>query len=191
MTPGDRAELEAIDEQIADLLARRRALVPGGTRLAGSAIRIDHVAIAVRDLDEAVATYRRTLGFELVERRHVEGAASGMLLAEMRAGPITFVLVQDDSERSNVTRYIEEYGPGVQHVAIAVDELPGVLEELGGRGCELLTGVIESPGLQQAFTRREPNSGIQIELVSRGGESGFTQNNIRDLFEAMERENVV
>ena len=114
-----------------------------------------------------------------------------MFLAEMRAGPITFVLVQGDSERSNVTRYVEERGPGVQHVAIAVDDLPALLEELDERGCELLTGVVESPGLQQAFTRREPNSGTQIEFVSRRGEAGFTQNNIEDLFEAMERENVV
>jgi 4-hydroxyphenylpyruvate dioxygenase-like putative hemolysin len=191
VTSDERSELEAIDDQIADLLARRRELLPSSSRLAGSAICIDHVAVAVRDLDEAIDTYRRTLGFELVERRRIEGVASGMLLAEMRAGPIAFVLVQGNSERSNVTRYIEEYGPGVQHVAIAVDDLPGVLDELDGRGCDLLTGVIESPGLQQAFTKREPNSGIQVELVSRGGEPGFTQSNIRDLFEAMEREDVV
>jgi methylmalonyl-CoA/ethylmalonyl-CoA epimerase len=54
-----------------------------------------------------------------------------------------------------------------------------------------LTGVIRSPGLQQAFTRREPSSGVQIELVSRSGEQGFRESNITELFEAMERENVV
>jgi 4-hydroxyphenylpyruvate dioxygenase-like putative hemolysin len=204
--------LEALDAQLAELLSRRLELAPGAelpgelSRLVGvlarpggagvsllarSAARIDHVAIAVRDLDEAIETYRRTLGFELVERRRIDGSASGMFLAEMRAGPIRFVLVQGDSERSNVTRYVDEFGPGVQHVAIAVDDLPPLLDELDGRGCALLTGVIESPGLQQAFTRREPNSGMQLEFVSRGGEDGFTQNNIEDLFQAMERENVV
>jgi 4-hydroxyphenylpyruvate dioxygenase-like putative hemolysin len=208
-----REELAALDAQVAELLARRLEMAPdaelpaelcrlvdaagrgtpdpGDSLLARASARIDHVAIAVRDLDEAIEAYRRTLGFELVERRRIEGSASGMLLAEMRAGPITFVLVQGDSERSNVTRYVAEYGPGVQHVALAVDDLPALLEELDGRGCELLTGVIESPGLQQAFTRRDPNSGIQLEFVSRRGEAGFTQSNIEDLFEAMERENVV
>ena len=163
---------------------------PGSALLARTSARIDHVAIAVEDLDEAIETYRSTLGFELVERRRIEGSASGMFLAEMRAGPITFVLVQGDSEHSNVTRYIEHYGPGVQHVALEVEDLPALLEDLRERGCELLTGVIQSPGLQQAFTKREPNSGMQLELVSRGAEQGFTQSNIKELFEAMERENV-
>jgi 4-hydroxyphenylpyruvate dioxygenase-like putative hemolysin len=113
-----------------------------------------------------------------------------MFLAEMRAGPITFVLVQGDSERSHVSKYIERYGPGVQHVALEVDDLPALLDELGERGCDLLTGVIESPGLQQAFTKREPNSGVQLEFISRGAEEGFSQSNITELFEAMERENV-
>lgn len=157
--------------------------------LARSAVRIDHIAIAVEDLEEAIEAYRTTLGFELVERRRIEGSVSGMFLAEMRAGPITFVLVQGDSERSHVTKYIERYGPGVQHVALAVDDLPAVLEELGERGCDLLTGVIQSPGLQQAFTKRDPNSGVQLEFISRGGEEGFSQSNITELFEAMEREN--
>jgi methylmalonyl-CoA epimerase len=152
-------------------------------------VRIDHVAVAVEDLEAAVETYELTLGFELVERREIEGRASGMLLAEMRAGPVTFVLVQGTSPESNVSRFIERHGPGVQHVAIEVDGLPEVLGDLDERGCELMTGVIRSPGLEQAFTRRDPNSGVQIELISRGSEQGFTQSNITELFEAMEREN--
>ncbi len=160
-------------------------------RLRGAALRIDHVAVAVRDLEKAVETFSRTLGFELVERRRVEGRASGMFLAEMRAGGVTFVLVQGDSPESNVTRYIEQHGPGVQHVALEVEGLSEVLEELGANGCDLLTGVIRSPGLQQAFTRREPNSGVQLEFVSRGGEDGFSQSNIEQLFEAMERDGSV
>jgi methylmalonyl-CoA epimerase len=160
-----------------------------GSRLAKSGVRIDHVAVAVEDLAAAVETYETTLGFELVGRREIEGRASGMLLAEMRAGPITFVLVQGTSPESNVSRFIERHGPGVQHVAIEVDGLPAVLGDLDERGCELMTRVIRSPGLEQAFTRRDPNSGVQIELISRGSEQGFTQSNITELFEAMEREN--
>jgi 4-hydroxyphenylpyruvate dioxygenase-like putative hemolysin len=99
------------------------------------------------------------------------------------------VLVQGTSPESNVSRFIERHGPGVQHVAIEVDGLPEVLGDLDERGCELMTGVIRSPGLEQAFTRRDPNSGVQIELISRGSEQGFTQSNITELFEAMEREN--
>ena len=84
----------------------------------------------------------------------------------------------------------------IDHVAVAVRDLEveglsEVLEELGANGCDLLTGVVRSPGLQQAFTRREPNSGVQLEFVSRGGEDGFSQSNIEQLFEAMERDGSV
>src|SRR6266516_2054526 len=155
-----------------------------GRLLPSAAARIDHIAIAVEDLESAIEMYRDTLGFELVERRRVHGRVGGMFLAEMRAGAITFVLVQGDSEHSNVTRYIERYGPGVQHVAIEVDGLPELLDELHEHGCELLTGVIQSGGLQQAFSKREPNSGIQLEFISRKEEDGFRQSNIEELFRA-------
>ncbi|HKP91656.1 MAG TPA: VOC family protein [Thermoleophilaceae bacterium] len=157
--------------------------------LARSGVRIDHVAVAVEDLDAAIETYERTLGFELVKRSEVEGRASGMVLAEMRAGPVTFVLVQGTSPESQVSRFVEHHGPGVQHVAIEVDGLPELVGDLDGRGCELMTGVIRSPGLEQAFTRRDPTSGVQLELISRGSEQGFSESNITELFEAMEREN--
>jgi methylmalonyl-CoA epimerase len=159
-------------------------------RSLGSARRIDHVAIAVRDLEAAVQTYRDRFGFELVERRTIEGGWSGMLLAEMRAGGATFVLVQGTSPASNVSRYIDHYGPGVQHLAIEVEGIDAVVEDLGDRGCDLLTGIVRGPGLDQAFTRREPNSGMQVEFVERTDNEGFSGESIRQLFEAMEREDV-
>lgn len=161
---------------------------PVASALAREGSRIDHVAIAVRDLDGAIDTYSAVFGFELVERRRIEGRVGGMYLAEMRAGGVTFVLVQGDSPESNVCRYIERYGPGVQHIAVEVDDVGAALDDLKQRGCRLLTGVIESPGLQQAFTARDPNSGVQLELIARGSEQGFVQSNIEELFRAMERE---
>jgi len=170
-----------------DLLEGER---PEPSVLDESAARIDHVAVAVRDLDTAIEHYRDMLGFRCVERRRIRGRGSGMDSAVMKAGGVTFVLVQGDSPRSNVSRYIEAYGPGVQHVAIEVEEPQRVLGDLRARGSALLTDVIHSPGLDQAFTKREPNSGIQLELVKRVANDGFSADNVRELFEAMEREDV-
>jgi methylmalonyl-CoA epimerase len=163
----------------------------GGPRvLARSAIAIDHVAIAVRDLDAAVAHYRDVLGFELRERRQISGRISGMDSAVMEAGGVKFVLVQGDSPESNVSRYIEAYGPGVQHVAIEVSDPEDALEDLRAGGADLLTGIIHGPGLDQIFTKREPNSGVQLEIIARAENDGFDPSNVQELFEAMERENV-
>jgi len=167
------------------------ALAPAGSSaFARSAVAIDHVAIAVRELDAAIAYYGDVLGFELKERRRISGRISGMDSAVMQAGGVKFVLVQGDSPESNVSRYIEAYGPGVQHVAIEIPDAQEAIGELRARGADLLTGVINGPGLDQIFTKREPSSGIQLEIIARAENDGFDPRNVQELFEAMERENV-
>jgi methylmalonyl-CoA epimerase len=163
---------------------------PAGSVLGRSAMSIDHVAIAVRDLDAAIAYYGDVLGFTLQERRQISGRISGMDSAVMEAGGVKFVLVQGDSPESNVSRYIEAYGPGVQHVAIEVPDPQEAIDDLRARGADLLTGIIRGPGLDQIFTKREPNSGIQLEIIARAENEGFDPANVQELFEAMERENV-
>jgi methylmalonyl-CoA epimerase len=162
----------------------------GRSAFARSAIAIDHVAIAVRDLDAAIAYYGDVLGFELEERRQISGRISGMDSAVMRAGGVKFVLVQGDSPESNVSRYIEAYGPGVQHVAIEIPDAQAAIEQLKDAGADLLTGVINGPGLDQIFTKREQSSGMQLEIIARAENEGFDPRNVQELFEAMERENV-
>lgn len=162
----------------------------GASVLGRSAMGIDHVAIAVRDLDAAIAYYGDVLGFECKERRQISGRISGMDSAVMEAGGVKFVLVQGDSPESNVSRYIEAYGPGVQHVAIEVPDPQEAIDDLRRRGADLLTGIIHGPGLDQIFTKREPNSGIQLEIIARAENDGFDPSNVQELFEAMERENV-
>jgi methylmalonyl-CoA epimerase len=162
----------------------------GRSLFARSAKAIDHVAIAVRDLEAAISYYRDVLGMELRERRQIAGRISGMDSAVMEAGGVKFVLVQGDSPESNVSRYIEAYGPGVQHVAIEVPDPQAAIDDLRARGADLLTGIINGPGLDQIFTKREPNSGIQLEIIARAENEGFDPRNVQELFEAMERENV-
>jgi 4-hydroxyphenylpyruvate dioxygenase-like putative hemolysin len=89
-----------------------------------------------------------------------------------------------------VSRYIEHYGPGVQHIAIEVDGQEALLEDLRQRKNDMLTGIIHASGLDQSFTKRETNTGIQVEFVTRTGNTGFHDDNVRELFAAMERENV-
>jgi len=166
------------------------AATDGRSVFARAAVGIDHVAIAVRDLDAAIAYYGEVLGMQLQERRQISGRVSGMDSAVMTAGGVKFVLVQGDSPESNVSRYIEAYGPGVQHVAIEIPDAQEAIADLRARGADLLTGVINGPGLDQIFTKREPNSGMQLEIIARAENEGFDPRNVQELFEAMERENV-
>jgi methylmalonyl-CoA epimerase len=181
---------EACRIEVAAMAAAGASVHQSEQGFAQGAVRIDHVAIAVRNLEQAICTYQTAFGFEVVERRKVDGRRSGMDSAVMKAGGVTFVLVQGTSPESNVSRYIEHHGPGVQHVALEVLDMEKAHDDLVQRGCDLLTGVIRGGGLAQMFTRRDSNSGMQIEFIRRSNQTGFDEDNVRQLFEAMEREDM-
>jgi 4-hydroxyphenylpyruvate dioxygenase-like putative hemolysin len=150
---------------------------------------IDHIALAVIDLEAAIQLFTVVLGFTLVERRHIKGAKTGMRSAELENGNLKFVLCQGTEPESQVSRLVSEYGPGVAHIALEVDDVAKTVDELGARGMRFDTSVIEGPGLTQAFTARDANSGLSFEIIKRTGEQGFVDGNIQSLFDQLERSN--
>ena len=148
---------------------------------------VDHIALAVSDLDVAITFFRDTLGFTLVRRHHVKGATTGMVSAEMQSGRLKFVLCQGTEPQSQVSRLVSNFGVGVAHIALQVDDVADAVDCLRARGMRFDTSVIEGPGLTQAFTSRDPSTGMSFELIKRSGEQGFVDNNIQALFEQMER----
>ncbi|CAD1792157.1 glyoxalase [Xanthomonas euroxanthea] len=148
--------------------------------------RIDHLALAVRDLDAAVKLFVDVLGFELVAQRTITGKRTGMISAEVVHNDITFVLCQGTGPDSQVSRLIDGYGPGVAHIALAVDDTEGTMAELKDKGVPFDTSVIKGPGLTQTFTSRDPNTGMSFELIQRSGEAGFLDDNINELFSQLE-----
>lgn len=161
------------------------ATVPAA--LAEHAVGLDHVALAVPDLEEAVAFYRDVLGFEVLERRETKGKFTGMVSAVTRCGPLVFVLVQGTSAESQVSRYIARYGAGVQHVAVEVRDLPKVMEGLKASGMKFDTTLIQGSGIRQAFTHRDEASGMMYELIERQEPDGhFTDESVGELFRQLE-----
>ena len=157
---------------------------PGAIKHAFS--RIDHIAIAVSDLEAALCFYRDTLGMALVERRETQGRRTGMISAVMDAGAFQIVLVEGIGEESQVSRYIARYGHGVQHVAFEVTNIEQMAESLTRDGLRFSTGLLVGPGLKQIFSERDVASGMMYELIERTGESGFQDNNVTQLFEQLE-----
>lgn len=148
--------------------------------------RIDHIAIAVSDLETALCFYRDTLGMALVERRETKGLRTGMMSAVMDAGAFQIVLIQGIGEESQVSRYITRYGHGVQHVAFEVTNIERMAENLARDGLRFSTGLLVGPGLKQIFSERDAASGMMYELIERTGETGFQDDNVTQLFEQLE-----
>lgn len=148
--------------------------------------KIDHIAIAVRDLESAIEFYTGTLGFRLVRRLKITGRRTGMISAELEHHQIKFVLCQGTEPESQVSKLIANYGPGVAHIALEVDDVETTVASLRDHGVSFDTNVIEGPGLQQAFSSRCENSGLSFEFIRRTSEQGFLETNVQQLFEQLE-----
>lgn len=149
--------------------------------------RIDHIALAVADLEQAIALFETVMGFRLLRRRRIQGRDTGMASAEMEANGIRFVLCQGTEPESQVSRLVENFGVGLAHVALEVEDVDTAVQILRDRGLSFDTDVIRGPGLMQAFSSRCANTGMSFELISREGEDGFLDDNIQALFDQLER----
>jgi methylmalonyl-CoA/ethylmalonyl-CoA epimerase len=129
---------------------------------------IHHVGVAVEDLDAAVATYERLFGGRLEHRQRVD--EQGVEAASMRLGDSRVELLAALGEDTPVGRFIAKRGPGMHHIAYAVDDVAAALDRLTSEGAELIDtqprrGMF---GLEVAFVHPESVHGVLSEVVSGG-----------------------
>ncbi|MBK5051595.1 VOC family protein [Burkholderia sp. R-70006] len=150
-------------------------------------IEIDHVALAVEDLDSALRWHCGALGFREVERRVTASDRTGMRSAVLQAGRSIVVLVQGIGADSHISRFIARHGQGIQHIALAVSDLDAAIERLRIRHVLIDSDVIAGEGIRQVFVGRDPSSDVRYELIERRGGS-FNDRTVRRLFLALERD---
>jgi len=148
--------------------------------------KIDHIAIAVTDIEAAIPLFRDVLGFELKRRLHIRGKNTGMVSAEFEHNGIRFVVCQGTEPESQVSRLVSNFGVGVAHIAIEVDDVEDIVSDLKERGLSFDTSVIAGGGLTQAFSTRCANTGLSFEFIRRDGEIGFVDTNVQQLFDQLE-----
>ena len=143
----------------------------------GTAGFIDHIGIAVRDLDEGIALYRDLLGLELERTETVaeENVAVAFLKLD-RAGALGHVellapLRDGDGDGGAIARFIARRGPGLHHIAVAAQDLPQVLERCRAIGLQLLDEVPRTGagGKQIAFLHPKSAGGVLIEICAEAG----------------------
>jgi methylmalonyl-CoA epimerase len=127
--------------------------------------RINHVGIAVEDLDEALERYERQFGVELLHRELLEGGTLDAAL--LGAGEDRLELVASLESDSPVGRFLARRGPGIHHIAYEVDDIEDALARLRERAVKL---VDESPrpgihGTRVAFVHPSSCLGVLTELV--------------------------
>lgn len=142
------------------------------------ASRIDHVVIAVNDLDEASATFTDRWGF------HLDDASPkhrGMRV--LTAGGVTLVLVGPEAS-DDVARHLAEHGPGIHHLAVDVLNAGYAHASLASMPSAQLTDVvIDDDGHEQFFTARDRSTGVQVGFISRTGHRvGVSTANVLEAF---------
>lgn len=128
-------------------------------------INIDHVAVAVRDLDATLAEYRRQYRVEPLYREVVE--EQGVEEAMLPVGGSHIQLLQPLSPETPVGRFLEKHGEGLHHVAFAVPSIEDALEHLAAADVELIDRRARTGGggHRIAFVHPRALAGTLIELV--------------------------
>ena len=127
--------------------------------------RIDHIGVAVEDLDAAIELYRDRFAMREQHRETVEDFGVEAVLLEVGDGHVE--LLRPLSEETGVGRFLSRQGPGMHHVAYGTDDIDAALEHVRSAGVRLLDeeprrGVRDS---RVAFLHPKATGGVLTELV--------------------------
>ena len=128
---------------------------------------IDHIGIAVSDLDEALKFWEGNMG---VKCHGIEEVAEQKVkTAFLPVKDTEIELLAGTSPDSPVSKFIEKKGEGIQHIAIRVDDLEATLEELKANGVRLIDEKprIGAGGAKIAFVHPKSSRGVLLELCER------------------------
>jgi methylmalonyl-CoA/ethylmalonyl-CoA epimerase len=126
--------------------------------------KINHVAIVVEDMDDALSFWRDSLGLDLHEIRDVPAEKSQVAFLPVADGEVELVMPTTDD--SGIAKYLAKRGQGMHHICLEVDDIEGMLAQLKARNVRLIN---EQPrtsadGKKYAFIHPESAGGVLVEL---------------------------
>jgi methylmalonyl-CoA/ethylmalonyl-CoA epimerase len=131
--------------------------------------RIDHIGVAVEDVDAALALYEESFEMELAHRETVESQGVEAVLLDVGDGHVE--LLRPLGPETAVGKFLARKGPGLHHVAYAVEDIDATLARLVAAGLELIdsearTGIRAS---RVAFLHPRSTGGVLTEIVEPAG----------------------
>jgi methylmalonyl-CoA epimerase len=129
--------------------------------------QLDHIGIAVADIESALAFYRDALGLEIDPPEEVP--SQRVRAHFIPAGEAALELLEATAEDSPIAKYLQQRGPGLHHITLRVDDLAAALAHLKARGVRLID---EAPrpgahGSLVAFVHPASAHGVLVELKQR------------------------
>ena len=128
-------------------------------------MKINHLGIATKGIDEALKFWGDALGLENVHTEIVEDQK--VKVAMLPIGETRIELLEPTSEDSPITKFLEKRGGGIHHIAVEVDDIEASLAQLKTQGMRLIdeTPRIGAEGCLVAFVHPAASGGVLLELV--------------------------
>jgi len=132
------------------------------------AMKIDHLGIAVKSVDEALRFYRDQLALEVTHREVVE--PERVSVAMLAAGESRIELLEATAPDSVIAKFIEKRGEGLHHVCLRVPDLAAAVERLRAGGSRILNEPrVGAGGHRYVFIHPSSTGGVLLELVEEEG----------------------
>ncbi len=130
-------------------------------------LKVDHIGVAVKSVEEALKLYEGVLGLKLEEVETVE--EQNVKVAFLPVGDTEIELLESTSPDGPIAKYIERKGEGMQHVAFRVENIEEALKTLKAKGVRLIdeTPRMGAGGAKIAFVHPKETFGVMIELCER------------------------
>ena len=131
------------------------------------ALKVDHIGIAVSNLDEAVKVYTEVLGLELAGTEVVE--EQKVRVAFLPVGDTEVELLESTSPDGPIAKFIEKNGEGIQHIAFRVDNIEEAIQAMKDKGLKMIdeTPRYGAGGAKIAFMHPKSTGRVLIELSER------------------------
>lgn len=128
-------------------------------------MKINHLGIATKGIDEALAFWSDALGLENVHTEVVEDQK--VRVAMLPIGESRVELLEPTSEDSPISKFLEKRGGGIHHIAVEVDDIEASLSQLKAKGMRLIDDAprIGAEGCLVAFVHPSSANGVLLELV--------------------------
>jgi methylmalonyl-CoA epimerase len=131
--------------------------------------RIDHVAIIVHNIEQALAFYRDTLGILPSEIKEVPSEQVRIAFLPMGGpGGSEIELIEPTTPDSSLAKYLEKRGEGLHHICLEVDDIDVALEEMLEKGAPVLDSVPRVAAEGRAiFVHPKGTNGVLLELIEK------------------------
>ncbi|CCU80219.1 Methylmalonyl-CoA epimerase [Halanaerobium saccharolyticum subsp. saccharolyticum DSM 6643] len=125
---------------------------------------IEHIGIAVQNLEESLKFYQDILGLEFLKQETVE--SQGVKIAFLKVGESKIELLEPLNEKSTIARFINKNGQGIHHFAILVDSIEDKIKAMQAQGARLIGDkvTVGADNMKIIFIHPKTTNGVLLEL---------------------------